>query len=108
MDTSHTAVLAMDCQVGIVSAYAKPQEEFIARAASVLAAARQAAMTVIHIQVGFRPGLPEVGGRNKLFAAIKASPEHQEFFRGPSGAIHPALGPEPGDIVITKHRVSAE
>jgi nicotinamidase-related amidase len=107
MDTSHTAVLAMDCQAGIVSVYAKPQEEFIKRAANVLAAARQAAITVIHIQVGFRPGLPEVGRRNKLFAAIKESPQHQEFFRGPSGAIHPALGPEPNDIVITKHRVSA-
>jgi nicotinamidase-related amidase len=107
MDTSHTAVLAMDCQAGIVSVYAKPQEEFIARAAAVLAAARQAAMPLIHIQVGFRPGMPEIGARNKLFAAIKASPQRHEFFRGPSGAIHPALGPEPNDIVITKHRVSA-
>ena len=64
-------------------------------------------MRVIFVQVGFRPGLPEVGTRNKLFAAIKSSPEHQKFFEGPSGAIHPALGPEPGDIVVTKHRVSA-
>ena len=107
MDTSHTAVLAMDCQAGIVSVYAKPQDEFIARAANVLAAARRAAIPLIHIQVGFRPGLPEISPRNKLFAEIRASPQHQEFFRGPSGAIHPALGPEPSDIVITKHRVSA-
>jgi len=26
---------------------------------------------------------------------------------GSSGAIHPALGPEPDDILVTKHRVSA-
>jgi len=97
----------MDCQVGIVSIYAKPQEEFIERASSVLRAARTAGMPVIHIQVGFRPGLPEASSRNKLVAAIKASPEHQSFFQGARGAIHPALGPEPGDIVITKHRVSA-
>lgn len=97
----------MDCQTGIVSVYVKSQDEFIARAQNVLAAARKAAMPLIHIQVGFRPGLPEVGARNKLFAALKASPQHQELFRGPSGAIHPALGPEPNDIVITKHRVSA-
>jgi nicotinamidase-related amidase len=107
MDTSHTAVLAMDCQMGIVSVYAKPQEEFIARAAGVVTAVRKAMISLIHIQVGFRPGLPEVGTRNKLFAAIKASPQHQEFFLGSSGAIHPALGAEPNDIVITKHRVSA-
>jgi nicotinamidase-related amidase len=97
----------MDCQTGIVSVYAKPQEEFVTRAANVLSTARKAALPLIHIQVGFRPGLPEVGPRNKLFAAIKASPQHQEFFRGLSGAIHPSLGPEPKDIVITKHRVSA-
>jgi len=106
-DSAHTAVLAMDCQAGIVAVYAKPPEEFAARAATVLRAARAAGMPVIHIQVGFRAGLPEVGTRNKLFARIKASPEHQKFFQGPSGAIHPALGPEDGDIVVTKHRVSA-
>ena len=107
MDITHTAVLAMDCQAGIVSIYAKPPEEFIARAAGVLTAARNAGMRVIHIQVGFRPGLPEVSSRNKLFAAIKTSPEHQKLFEGSTGAIHPALGPEPSDVVVTKHRVSA-
>lgn len=103
----HTALIAADCQTGIVSIYAKPQDEFIARAASVLKAARTAGMLVVHIQVGFRAGLPEVSSRNKLFGAIKESKPHQEFFQGASGAIHPALGPEPGDIVVTKHRVSA-
>jgi nicotinamidase-related amidase len=106
-DVPHTALLAMDCQAGIVSVYAKPQEEFITRASSVLKAARAAGMPVIHILVGFRPGLPEVSSRNKLFAAIKGSKEHREFFQGSPGAIHPALGPEPDDILVTKHRVSA-
>jgi nicotinamidase-related amidase len=106
-DISHTALLAMDCQAGIVSIYAKPPEDFLERASSVLRAAREAGMPVVHVQVGFRPGLPEVTSRNKLFATIKSSPEHQEFFRGAAGVIHPALGPEPGDLVVTKHRVSA-
>jgi nicotinamidase-related amidase len=104
---THTALLAMDCQVGIVSVYAKPQDEFLARAASVLGAARKAGMTVIQVKVGFRAGLPEVGATNKMFAAIKASVPRQKLFEGPSGAIHPALGPEAGDIQVTKHRVSA-
>jgi nicotinamidase-related amidase len=103
----NTAVLAMDCQSGIVSAYLQPADEFLARAASVLSAARKAGMMVIHVQVGFRPGLPEVSSRNKLFAALKANPQHQQLFQGASGAIHPALGPEPNDIIVTKHRVSA-
>jgi nicotinamidase-related amidase len=97
----------MDCQAGIVSIYAKPPEEFVERASLVLRAARAAGMPVIHVQVGFRAGLPEVSDRNSLFAAIKSNPEHQKLFLGPAGAIHPALGPEAGDIVVTKHRVSA-
>lgn len=106
-DAGHTAVLSMDCQAGILSVYVPQAQEFAARAAAVLAAARRAAMPVIHIQVGFRDGLPEISSRNALFAAIQSSPQHQQFFRGASGAIHPALGPEPVDIVVTKHRVSA-
>lgn len=106
-DTRHTAILAMDCQTGIVSVYAKPEIDFVTRVSNVLNAARDAGMTVIHVQVGFRPGLPEVSDCNKLFAAVKASKPHQEFFQGSSGAIHPALGPKPDDIVVVKHRVSA-
>ena len=104
---SKPAVLAMDCQNAIVSAYAKPEEPFIERAAGVLRTARSAGMLVIHVQVGFRPSLPEVSGRNKIFGALKSSPEHQRMFQGPPGQIHAALGPEPTDIVVTKHRVSA-
>ncbi len=107
LDTARTAVLGMDCQAGIVSIYADPQGEFVDRAARVLGAARSAGMPVILVQVGFRPGLPEISARNKLFAAMKASPEHQKLFEGAAGAIHPRLGPEPNDIVVTKHRVSA-
>jgi nicotinamidase-related amidase len=106
-DIAHAALLAMDCQAGIVSIYAKPPEDFLERASTVLRAAREASLPVVHVQVGFRPGLPEVSSRNKLFAAIRSSPQHQEFFRGAAGVIHPALGPEPGDLVVTKHRVSA-
>jgi nicotinamidase-related amidase len=103
--TAHTAVLAMDCQAGIISAYAKPA--FVDRAAGVLRAARHSGLPVILVQVGFRPGLPEVSERNPLFAAIRSSPERQQLFQGTASAIHTALGPEPGDIVVTKHRVSA-
>jgi len=106
-DPAHTALLAMDCQSFIVSLYAKPAEEFVGRAAKAVRAARQAGMAVIQVRVGFRSGLPEVTDRNKLFGAIKQSVQRQMIFEGQAGAIHPALGPEPGDIVVTKHRVSA-
>jgi nicotinamidase-related amidase len=106
-DPAHTAVLAMDCQTGIVSLYSKSQDEFIKRASGVLKAARALEMLVIQVQVGFRPGLPEMSSRNKILGGIKSSKPHQEFFQGSSGAIHPGLGPEPTDIILTKHRVSA-
>jgi nicotinamidase-related amidase len=106
-DVRNTALLAMDCQAGILSIYAKPHEEFVARAARVVGAARSAGMPVVLVRVGFRPGLPEVSDRNPLFAAMKASPQHQKLFEGAAGEVHPALGPEPDDIVVTKHRVSA-
>ncbi|MGC1415935.1 MAG: isochorismatase family cysteine hydrolase [Candidatus Acidiferrum sp.] len=106
-DAKRTAVLSMDNQAGIVASYAKDQEALIARGASVLERARSLGMCVIHIQVGFRPGLPEVSSRNMLFGAIKSSARHQKLFEGELAAIHPGLGPEKDDIVVTKHRVSA-
>jgi nicotinamidase-related amidase len=106
-EIARTAVLAMDCQRGIVSIYAKPQEEFLSRAAIVVRAAREAGMAVIHVRVGFRPGLPEVSSRNKLFAGIKSSPQHQKLFEGELASVHPLLIDEQNDIVVTKHRVDA-
>jgi nicotinamidase-related amidase len=97
----------MDLQSGIVSTYAKDRPGMLSQAASVLQRARSVGMRVIHVQVGFRPKLPEVGTRNPMFAALKASPQHQQFFEGASGAIHPTVAPQGDDIVITKHRVSA-
>jgi hypothetical protein len=43
-DISRTALLAMDCQAGIVFMYAKPAEESITRARSVLQSARTAGL----------------------------------------------------------------
>lgn len=107
LDLAHTALLALDCQTGLVSIYAKPPEEYVARAASVIQAARTAALPIIFVQVGFRPGLPEASERNKFVAALKANPQHQRLFQDDLGAIHPGLGMTPEDIVVTKHRVSA-
>jgi len=105
---AHTALLSMDCQTGLVSIYAKEDKDaFLTRAASALNHARARGMTIIHVQVGFRPGLPEVSSRNVLFGAIKSSEKHQSLFQGPLGAIPSVIAPKEGEIVITKHRVSA-
>lgn len=106
-DLSRAAVLSMDLQNAIVSIYAKGHEDFMPRVASVLKAARAKAMSVIHVQVGFRPGFPEISSRNALFAAIKTSPQWQQVFLGPAGAIHADAAPEGDEVVVTKHRISA-
>ena len=108
IDPLRSAVLSMDYQSAIVSAYAGSQpDELLLPAARVLTAARSRQMQVIHIQVGFRAGFPEISPRNLMLNAIKNSPEHQKMFQGPAGEIHPAVKPQEDDIVITKHRVSA-
>ena len=106
-DPTHTALLSMDRQSAIVSIYAGKDNEFLPRVASVLRYARLAKVPVIHVQVGFRPGLPEIGSRNPLFSGIKSSPQHRQIFEGAMGAIHFEVAPEADDIVITKHRISA-
>jgi len=106
LNPERTAVLSMDLQAGIVSIYAK-DSPLVGLASQVLARARTAGMLVVHVRVGFRPGLPEVSSRNALFGAIKSSPQHQKLFEGETGDIHRSVAPHPTDIVVTKHRVSA-
>ena len=106
-DLSRAALLSMDLQSAIVSAYTQGRDDFLPRVAGVQTWARARKIPVIHIQVGFRPGLPEISSRNSLFSAVKNSPQWQQMFQGPAGAIHPAVAPQDSDIVIAKHRISA-
>jgi nicotinamidase-related amidase len=82
LDPSRTALLSMDMQRAIVAMYTGGQEELVERAARVLARCRERGIPVIHVQVGFRPGLPEIHPRNSLFAAVRNSPERQKLFQG--------------------------
>lgn len=106
-DLSHAALLSMDFHNAIVSHYTGDDDAFMARAGSVIEWARQRGALVIHVKVGFRPGLPEVSPRNTLFAAVKKSPQWQQMFAAEAGAIHAGVAPAGGEIVVTKHRVSA-
>jgi nicotinamidase-related amidase len=60
---------------------------------------------VIYAVIGFRPGYPEVSARNKIFAplALRLSGAGSDE----ATRIHPDVAPEPGDIIVTKRRVSA-
>jgi nicotinamidase-related amidase len=101
-----SALLSMDLQAGVVSVYVK-NDGLIPRAAGVIERARGAGLLIVHVKVGFRPNVPEASPRNRFLRMVQASAAHQQFFQGASGAIHPSLAPAPGDLIVTKTRVSA-
>lgn len=102
MGGARSALLIMDVQPEIVARFGDPGlPERLARAAT---AARAAAVLVIYVKVGFREGHPEIGPRNRQFALVAQT---GAFVEDRSSELHPALAPQPGDVVLTKRRVSA-
>jgi nicotinamidase-related amidase len=98
-----SALLVMDVQRGIVERYADPA--YLPRLRQAIDGARAAGMPVIYVVIGFRAGHPEVSVRNKTFSTLATG---SRFAEGdPSAEIHPDVAPAPGDIVVTKKRVSA-
>jgi len=77
----------------------------LGRMADVIAAARSRGAPVVYVRVGFRPGHPEIHPGNPTWAPLARA---GLFVDGdPAADIHPALAPEPGDVVVVKKRVSA-
>lgn len=106
IDPAHTAILSMDLQAGIVSIYTR-DDALALRAGGLLQHGRAAGLTIIHVKVGFRTGLPEIHRRNMLLGPIKDSPAHQQLFAGAAGSIHSSVGLHDADLVVTKSRISA-
>ncbi len=103
----NSALLVMDFQTIILNNFL-PQEiagNVIRNTASLIAAARAAAVPVIYISVGFRKGYPEVSKNNTIFSSIK---ENGMFMAdNESTAIHPEVAPAENEAVIVKRRVGA-
>ena len=94
----------MDVQNSIVSRY--PDPDYLPRLRTAIDAARAAKVKVIYVTVAFRPGYDEIHPRNKIFGGMPARAAGTAV---PSEAseVHAAVAPEPGDILVTKRRVSA-
>ncbi|NMI01646.1 cysteine hydrolase family protein [Pseudonocardia acidicola] len=100
---AHSALLVMDVQRGIVNRF--EDAGYLPRLRGAIDAGRAAGVPVIYVVIGFRTGHPEISARNKSFSAITHT---GAFAEGDAGAeIHPDVAPRPGDIVVTKKRVSA-
>jgi nicotinamidase-related amidase len=100
-----TALLLMDFQRMVVDSYAIDQEALLGRVRRLAVVARNSGAMVIHVSVGFQMGYPEISGRNSIFSSLKAAGLLATGDR--SAEIHPELTPQPGDVVVTKQRVSA-
>ena len=97
---SDTVLLVMDVQSMIVES-APP--EMLGAVARAIAGARTAGLPVVYVRIALRPGRAGVSPRNKRLTGL-----HQVLTEGAPGLeFHPAIAPEPNDIVLTKHRVSA-
>jgi nicotinamidase-related amidase len=99
-----TVLLVMDVQRAIVERFAD-DPGYLERLAGAVGAARTAGVPVVYVTIGFRPGHPEISARNRTFSAIA---DAGGFVEGTQAAeIHPAVAPCPGEVVVTKRRVSA-
>jgi nicotinamidase-related amidase len=95
-----SALLVMDVQPGVIERAPDPAA-YLARVTEAARAARGHAVPVIHVVVGFRPGMPEVSTRNQTFSAARQ--QRPAYLCDP----RPAITPEGSDLVVTKRRVSA-
>jgi nicotinamidase-related amidase len=100
-----TALLLMDFQRMVVDSYAVDKEALLGRVKRLAVAARNSGAMVIHVVVGFQLGYPEISERNSVFSSLKAAGLLAEG--DPTAEIYPELTPQPGDVVVTKQRVSA-
>ena len=100
-----TALLLMDIQNSIVSRYGDSQH-LINSLKEAIGTARSAGIPIIYVVVGFRKGFPEISADNKSFYAVKQNRAQINGLEEPI-AIYSAIAPQPGDIVVTKRRISA-
>ncbi|EXJ87639.1 hypothetical protein A1O3_04600 [Capronia epimyces CBS 606.96] len=100
----NTALLVLDIQNGIVPAL-ENLDPYLERLAQTIKSAREADIKIIYVTTGFRPGYPEISPRNLSF--VRASKEGSFVEGSTSTQVHSAVAPLEGDIIITKHRVSA-
>lgn len=100
-----SALLVMDVQKETINRL-RDGPALLGRIHTAITSARSFGISVIFVVVGFRKGYPEISPRNRTFAAIRDS---ETFLAdsGPDGGVHSSISLHPGDVVVTKRRVSA-
>ncbi len=101
----NTALLVMDVQDTMVK-MVKDGPHFIELLSKAIENARDNNIPVIYVVVGFRKGYPEVSPENKSFSTIRKNPSFS-FDTEEAAHVYSSIAPKPGDVVVTKRRVSA-
>jgi len=104
IETGSTALVVIDLQKGIAAAPTAPHlaQTVIANAARLARAFRSRSMPVILVRV-----TPSADGKDALQPVTDAPPQWSAARSADWAEIVPELGPEPGDIVITKRQWGA-
>ena len=115
-DPSTSALLVLHYQNGLVrhegvfafsgTAVQVEKHKCLEKTAAVLKASRRAEMTVIYVNIEFRPGFPEL--KKPTYPLIESIQERNAFIRGTWDAGVPdELKPEPSDIMVINFDSSA-
>jgi nicotinamidase-related amidase len=107
IDPSHTALLVMDYQNGIIG-MVDNSDELLAIVSNLTKMFREHGGTVGYVRVGFADGdLDDVPATSGMAAMI--TPERREYMHAdnPATQIHDEIAPQEGDIVVRKQRVGA-
>lgn len=104
MPIPRPALLVMDVQNALVARLGEEAEALLTTTARAASAARDAGLAVVYVRIAFRRGAPEVSPASSMYAAIAGGGFSLD---DESTAIHPAVAPREGDVVVVKKRVSA-
>ncbi len=105
IDPHHAMVLVMDFQSVIVGSV-PGSDELLSRMAAAIATARDRGVRIGYIRVAFDDAdYAAIPAANKSFAAAAAGRRLRHD--APETAIHDAVAPQPGDLVVRKTRVGA-
>lgn len=128
IDTTRTVVIVVDMQNDFVSKGGmfdhagldiSMNRQAVGPTAEVLAAARQAGMRIIYLKMGFQPDLSDLGAPDSVNRTRHLQLSVGQSMQAPDGSkgrflirdtwnteIVPELRPQPGDLVVYKHRFS--
>jgi nicotinamidase-related amidase len=106
IDPSRTALLVMDYQNGILDRL-PDAKALLDRAAEAIATIRRHDGHIGYVRVAFSDADYDSIPPNSYFGTVVARSGRAHHADAPATAVHDAVAPEPGDVIVRKTRVGA-